>query len=138
MCAAARRAVRRRPAARSSAQPEGPAPASRPPRRRGGSAPIPGAAPAPLCQKGRSMRDTPACPPETGDARLHREAVDLLTLLERQERLTYLHPADGLALAGSDGERRAAVARFRRLGMRGGVPDLIVAAPGGVTGWVRL
>ncbi len=84
------------------------------------------------------MRDTPACPPETGDARLHREAVDLLTFLERQERLTYLHPADGLALAGSDGERRAAVARFRRLGMRGGVPDLIVAAPGGVTGWVRL
>ena len=81
------------------------------------------------------LSDGAAVPRET---MLHREAVDLLTFLERQERLTYLHPGDGLALAGSERERLAAIARFRRLGMRGGVPDLIVAAPGGVTGWVAL
>jgi hypothetical protein len=75
---------------------------------------------------------------ETHEARLHREAVDLLTFLERQERLTYLHPADGTSLTGGEQARRAAVARFRRLGMRAGVPDLIVAAPGGVTGWIAL
>ncbi|MEN3977188.1 VRR-NUC domain-containing protein [Emcibacter sp. SYSU 3D8] len=75
---------------------------------------------------------------ETRETRLHREAVDLLTFLERQERLTWLHPADGLALSGSERERLAAIARFRRLGMRGGVPDLIVAARGGLTGWVEL
>lgn len=80
------------------------------------------------------MPDTP----ETRETRLHREAVDLLTFLERQERLTWLHPADGLTLAGGERERQAAIARFRRLGMRGGVPDLIVAAPGGLTGWIEL
>lgn len=79
-----------------------------------------------------------AVPPESREVLLHREAVDLLTFLERQERLTYLHPADGLALAGSARERDAAIARFRRLGMRGGVPDLIVAAPSGRTGWIEL
>lgn len=84
------------------------------------------------------MLDAPHDIPETRETRLHREAVDLLTFLERQERLSWLHPADGLALAGGERERRAAIARFRRLGMRGGVPDLIVAAPGGVTGWVEL
>jgi hypothetical protein len=72
------------------------------------------------------------------ETRLHREAVDLLRLLERQERLTYLHPGDGLALAGPERERLDAIARFRRLGMRAGAPDLIVAAPGGVTGWIEL
>lgn len=79
-----------------------------------------------------------AVPPESREILLHREAVDLLTFLERQERLTFLHPADGQALAGSPRERDAAISRFRRLGMRGGVPDLIVAAPGGMTGWIEL
>lgn len=84
------------------------------------------------------MLHLPAGSPASRELLLHREAVDLLTFLERQERLTYLHPADGLALTGGEQERRAAIARFRRLGMRGGVPDLIVAAPGGVTGWIEL
>ncbi len=84
------------------------------------------------------MFESPDPVSETTETRLHREAVSLLTFLERQERLTWLHPADGLTLAGSERQRLAAIARFRRLGMRGGVPDLIVAAPGGITGWVEL
>ena len=74
---------------------------------------------------------------DTAETRLHRDAVALLRRLEREERLTYLHPGDGLALAGPERERRAALDRFRRLGMRGGAPDLIVAVPGGGTGWVE-
>ncbi|MBI1181024.1 MAG: hypothetical protein GC201_10730 [Alphaproteobacteria bacterium] len=84
------------------------------------------------------MPDHPFDRSVSREAALHREAVSLLAALERQERLSYLHPGDGLALAGTERERRAAIARFRRLGMRGGVPDLIVAAPGGVTGWIEL
>ena len=44
------------------------------------------------------MLHLPAGSPASRELLLHREAVDLLTFLERQERLTYLHPADGLAL----------------------------------------
>ena len=47
------------------------------------------------------MLDRQDYPSETREDRLHREAIDLLTFLERQERLTWLHPADGLSLAGS-------------------------------------
>ena len=50
------------------------------------------------------MLEIPAGSPETRETRLHREAVDLLTFLERQERLTYLHPADGPAPHASRGQ----------------------------------
>ncbi len=65
---------------------------------------------------------------------IQKACIDLLAIAERQGRLTYLHVPNGARLTNA--KRQGG--RMKALGVRAGVPDLIIVWPNGRTVWIEL
>lgn len=68
------------------------------------------------------------------EADLQQACVQLLQIYEAQDRLTYFHVPNGARLANP--QRQGG--RMKKLGVRPGVPDLVIVLPNGKTAWVEL
>lgn len=68
------------------------------------------------------------------EADLQKACVDLLKIYEAQDRLVFFHVPNGSQLANA----RRQGARLKALGVRPGVPDLVIVLPNGRTAWVEL
>jgi len=69
---------------------------------------------------------------------IHAACVEILSIYEARGKLTYLHPANGIFLRGTDKQRAAEIAKMKRMGFRPGAPDLIIIFAGGRTAWIEL
>jgi len=69
--------------------------------------------------------------PEDG---IQKACIDLLAVYEQRGKLTYLHVPNGARLTNA--KRQGG--RMKALGVRAGVPDLIIVWPMGRTAWIEL
>ena len=66
------------------------------------------------------------------EQQIHRACVEYLTLLESQKRLTFFHPYNG-------GWRTPAEGRIgKTLGVRAGIPDLVLILPGSKVAFIEV
>lgn len=68
------------------------------------------------------------------ESALQQACVELLQIYEAQDRLTFFHVPNGARLANASRQG----GRMKKLGVRPGVPDLVIVLPGGRTAWVEL
>lgn len=72
--------------------------------------------------------------PSLSEDQIQRTVVQYLNL----HAVPFFHPPNGLYLRGSAGQRAQQIAKFKKLGMSPGVPDLVFPKEGGKTAWVEM